>query len=244
MNELIQAFDFNEHAVRVMLRESQPWFVAADVCRVLEIANSRDALRGLDEDEKGVGSADTLGGPQNLNLISESGLYALIFKSRKPEARKFRKWVTAEVLPALRQTGAYGQPVASVVTLGLRDLRELLIRSAREVLDRKLDVGRAQQVANTAARYLETLKLEGDACGYQILFNLPAAQAAGGILPRGDERPGDGRVQGLLERGLPGEEAGEAGVQGAPSGREGPLAEGERGPLPHAQPEVPGTADL
>lgn len=116
----LQTFDFNEAPVRVMLRDSQPWFVAADVCRVLEIANSRDAIAGLDEDEKGVvnadglrsnvGNADSRIPNRGMQIISESGLYALIFKSRKAEARKFRKWVTAEVLPAIRETGRYEVP--------------------------------------------------------------------------------------------------------------------------------------
>lgn len=100
-------FDFQEHAVRVIVRGSEPWFVAADVCRVLGINNARDAVTRLDEDEKGVGNTDTLGGKQAITLINESGLYHLSFKSRKPAAKAFRKWVTSEVLPAIRKTGQY-----------------------------------------------------------------------------------------------------------------------------------------
>ncbi len=106
--EQLQTFDFNEMAVRIMDRDGLPWFVAADVCRVLEIANARDAVASLEEDEKGVGITDTLGGTQKMNIINESGLYSLIFRSRKVEARQFRKWVTGEVLPALRRHGHYG----------------------------------------------------------------------------------------------------------------------------------------
>jgi len=106
----LTTFDFNEAPVRVMVREGAPWFVAADVCRVLELSNPSMACEGLDEDEKGISIADTPGGSQKMLTISESGLYALVFKSRKPEARKFRKWVTAEVLPALRRTGRYEMP--------------------------------------------------------------------------------------------------------------------------------------
>jgi prophage antirepressor-like protein len=108
-SQSVQAFDFAAHSVRIITQNNEPWFVAADVCSVLEISNSRDALRSLDDDEKGVGNADTLGGNQKLNIVNESGLYALIFKSRKPVAKKFRKWVTNEVLPAIRQTGQYQQ---------------------------------------------------------------------------------------------------------------------------------------
>lgn len=103
-------FSFDGYAVRVLTRDDKPWFVLADVCSVLDIANNRDASNRLDEDEKGVVTTDTLGGAQEMSIINESGLYNLIFTSRKPEARRFRKWVTAEVLPAIRKTGSYGLP--------------------------------------------------------------------------------------------------------------------------------------
>jgi prophage antirepressor-like protein len=101
-------FDFDGDAVRVVLRNDAPWFVAKDVCEVLELGNSRQATTRLDDDEKGVISADTPGGKQQVSAVSESGLYALIFTSRKPEAKRFRKWVTATVLPSLRKHGRYG----------------------------------------------------------------------------------------------------------------------------------------
>lgn len=103
-------FLFDVQGVRVVGEPQAPWFVAKDVCAALEIANSRDALASLEEDEKGVAITDTLGGPQKFSTINESGLYALIFRSRKPVARLFRRWVTGEVLPAIRQRGHYGQP--------------------------------------------------------------------------------------------------------------------------------------
>lgn len=109
MND-IQVFDFEDNAVRVIDIDGEPWFVAADVARVLDIKNSRDAVADLDDDEKGVATTDTLGGRQEMRIINESGLYNLIFRSRKPEAKKFRKWVTAEVLPSIRKTGAYVDP--------------------------------------------------------------------------------------------------------------------------------------
>lgn len=124
MNETLQIFDFSEQTVRVLMRAESPWFVAADVCRVLEISNSRDAVSDLDEDEKGVADADTLRSNvatadikipnRGLQIISESGLYALVFKSRKEEAKAFRRWVTGEVLPALRQTGRYSVQAGAV----------------------------------------------------------------------------------------------------------------------------------
>jgi prophage antirepressor-like protein len=84
-----------------------PWFVLVDVCRVLEIGNSRMAADRLDDDERGVSSIDTLGGTQQVTVINESGLYSLILTSRKPVAKAFKKWVTSEVLPAIRKDGAY-----------------------------------------------------------------------------------------------------------------------------------------
>lgn len=80
---------------------------AADVCAVLEHVNSRDAISHLDDDEKGVAIIDTLGGAQEMNVVNESGIYNLIFTSRKPQAKAFQRWVTGEVLPPLRKTGRY-----------------------------------------------------------------------------------------------------------------------------------------
>jgi hypothetical protein len=85
----------------------EPWFVANDVCGILALTNPRQALNRLDDDEKGVISNDTLGGVQDMNIVSESGMYALVLGSRKKEARRFRKWVTGEVLPTIRKTGRY-----------------------------------------------------------------------------------------------------------------------------------------
>ena len=89
------------------VQDGQPWFVSADVCALLEHSNSRMAVAKLDDDEKGITSVYTRGGEQNLSVVNESGLYHLIFKSRKPQAEAFRRWVTTEVLPSIRKTGGY-----------------------------------------------------------------------------------------------------------------------------------------
>ena len=94
--------------IRVIMRCSDPWFVAKDACDCLEITNVSQACQTLDEDEKGIYKVYTLGGSQDMMLISESGLYTLIMRSNKPEAKAFRKWVTSEVLPSIRKTGGYG----------------------------------------------------------------------------------------------------------------------------------------
>lgn len=105
-----KVFTFNENnkPIRVEVINEEPWFVAKDVCDALGIEKYRDALGRLEEDEKGCPvTVDTLGGPQKMSAVNESGLYSLIFQSRKPEAKKFRKWVTSEVLPSIRKTGRY-----------------------------------------------------------------------------------------------------------------------------------------
>ena len=100
-------FAFEGQGVRMELDEGEPWFVLSDVCRVLDIKQAHRAAASLDDDEKGRHSMTTLGGVQEMTVINESGLYSLILRSRKPEAKRFKKWVTSEVLPALRRTGAY-----------------------------------------------------------------------------------------------------------------------------------------
>ena len=93
--------------VRVVERSGEPWFVAADVCRALGLDSTGKALTRLDDDEKGVNSIHTLGGSQMMTIINESGLYALIFGSKLESAKRFKHWVTHEVLPAIRKTGSY-----------------------------------------------------------------------------------------------------------------------------------------
>ncbi len=100
-------FDFKGNAVRTVSKNGDTWFVAADVCAVLEHTDPSKAVSRLEPDEKRTTIVRTLGGPQEVNVVTESGLYALIFSSRKPKAKVFRRWVTNVVLPSIRQTGAY-----------------------------------------------------------------------------------------------------------------------------------------
>ena len=85
--------------------QGEPWFVLKDICEALEISNSRNVASRLDEDMKGVRPVDTLGGIQQLMVVNEAGLYAVILRSDKPEAKAFRRWVTNEVLPSIRRHG-------------------------------------------------------------------------------------------------------------------------------------------
>lgn len=109
----IQVFEYQSNKVRTVDMDGAPWFVLKDVCEVLGLGNSRMVSDRLDEDEKGVSKIDTLGGVQNVTIINESGLYNVILRSDKPEAKPFRKWVTSEVLPSIRKTGSYTMPKLS-----------------------------------------------------------------------------------------------------------------------------------
>lgn len=107
MNDL-QVFenpDFGQ--VRTVTKDGEPWFVAADVCRALEIADNRSATARLDDDEKDAVSIRTLGGEQKMTIVNEPGLYSLVLGSRKQEAKNFKRWITHEVIPSIRKHGAY-----------------------------------------------------------------------------------------------------------------------------------------
>lgn len=108
-NLLPQVFTFStsNQPIRVEIINSQPYFVAKDVCDTLSIVDVSQAMERLDEDEKLIRVIHGSGQGRQMWLVNESGLYSLIFQSRKPEARAFRKWVTVEVLPAIRRTGGY-----------------------------------------------------------------------------------------------------------------------------------------
>ena len=107
MNEL-QNFNFSGQDVRIITINDEPWFVGKDVADILGYSNSRKALSDhVDDEDKGVTKSDTLGGNQNITIINESGLYSLILKSKKSEAKQFKRWVTSDVLPTIRKHGAY-----------------------------------------------------------------------------------------------------------------------------------------
>lgn len=132
MNNL-QIFDYQSSPIRMIDRDGELWWVLADVCRVLDIKNSRDAANRLDDDEKGVALTDTPGGSQSMTTINESGLYKVIFRSEKPEAKKFTRWVTHEVLPAIRRTGTYSTVRAKPKRMSGLELLEL--RRSIQMLD-------------------------------------------------------------------------------------------------------------
>lgn len=109
MNNL-QVFNYNGNEVRTIQKDGEPWWVLKDVCGILGISKYRDTASRLDEDERGSVRVDTPGGEQEMTVINESGLYNVILRSDKPEAKPFRKWVTSEVLPSIRKHGVYMTP--------------------------------------------------------------------------------------------------------------------------------------
>ena len=129
-------FSFDAHEIRLIDCSGEIWFVATDVAAVLAYRDVFNMLRNLDDDEKGTHNLSTHGGDQELSIISESGLYAAILKSRKSEAKRFRKWVTSEVLPAIRKTGHYELPNAAQ-TLLLSELIHAKAHTAPDALYRK-----------------------------------------------------------------------------------------------------------
>lgn len=143
-------FNFGPHSVRVVVRDGEPWFVASDVCGALDYKNTSKAVGDhLDDDERTTALVprthnDSLGVPTN--IINESGLYALVLRSRKPEARKFAKWVTSEVLPAIRKTGVYvGKPFTvnpgDVLTAEEQNTLRLMLKTAVERLPKEKQAG-------------------------------------------------------------------------------------------------------
>jgi prophage antirepressor-like protein len=146
-------FKFNsaERPIRVEIIQESPWFVVKDVCEALCISNYRDATNKLDEDEKLVSEIPTSGQRRKMLFINESGIYSLIFRSNKPEAKLFRKWVTNEVLPAIRRTGQYS-PTAGQITQESDNDPERNQEALVSLIYQAVDVAGNQQ---TLASYLQ-----------------------------------------------------------------------------------------
>jgi anti-repressor protein len=177
--------------LRIRIIDGEPWFCGLDVCRALGIKNSRDALSRMDEDEKTlVDNADTLGGPQEMIFVSEPGVYDLIFRSRKPEAKEFKRWVKHDVLPSIRKTKAFALPGA-VPADAMLENEDFLDRLA-EKLAAKMPLARAKG----QAAVLEGTK--GGAIGVR-----PAGPMLLGVLSLAIDRTGArmtrARLMGVLQ---------------------------------------------
>lgn len=171
MNDM-QVFTNNMFGqVRVVQSDGEPWFVAADVCKALEI--DRTATRRLDDDEKGVHSTHTHGGQQDVTIVNEPGLYTLVLGSRKPEAKLFKRWITHEVIPAIRKTGGY---IAGQETLSDDELMARALLVAQNTIKLREERIKALEHSNTA---LEA-KVEADAP--KVLFADSVAASSQSIL--------------------------------------------------------------
>lgn len=136
--------------LRTVTINNEPWFVAADVCKALEL--DRTATRRLDEDEKGVHSTHTPGGDQEITVVSEPGLYTLVLGSRKPEARQFKRWITHDVIPAIRSHGGYLTPELTEQVLSDPDT---IIRLATDLKkERSARIQAEQRIALDAPKVL------------------------------------------------------------------------------------------
>ncbi len=128
----LSTFNFESNSIRTLAINNEPWFVAKDLCNAINISNYRDAIERLDQDEKGVALTDTLGGQQEMNIVSESGMYTLILRCRDAVKKgsvphRFRKWVTSEVLPTIRKTGKYESKTSVNDRTGLRNAVNMLV---------------------------------------------------------------------------------------------------------------------
>lgn len=142
MSDLQRVFVYCGNQLRTVTIDGSPWWVAKDVCDILEHTNSRMAVDRLDDDEKGVSTVDTLGGPQEMQVVNEPGLYALIMTSRKPEAKDFRRWITHDVIPSIRKTGSYGAP--SSPTEALLQAVQIMAKQEQQIRE----INEAQAAAN------------------------------------------------------------------------------------------------
>lgn len=145
MNEL-KIFNYHENQIRTIQKDGEPWFILKDVCQVLGISKYRDVVDRLDADERAPVKVDTLGGAQEMIAVNESGLYNVILRSDKPEARPFRKWVTSEVLPSIRRHGAYMTPEALEAAIYDPDYLLRVITVLKEETDRR----KALEAANAS----------------------------------------------------------------------------------------------
>ena len=143
--------------MRTVLKDGEPWFVAADVCRALDIIQPTRACERLDEDEKGVSSIHTLGGEQELLVVNEPGLYTLVLGSRKPEARAFKRWITHEVIPSIRKHGGYLTPPTIAELLENPDMIVELALTLKAEREKRLAAESDLRVARPKAAYFDDL---------------------------------------------------------------------------------------
>lgn len=173
MKSLERIFHFHDRQVRTILVDGEPWFVAADVCVVLGLGNPSQAVSYLEEDERCLISNEAWRSNGGMVIVNESGLYSLVLRSRKSEARLFRRWITREVLPEIRKTGSYQMPETTIqpgklLQFSRRDLLNLAIEAETECEELRGEVADLlpkaefyERVANTSSSFSlgETAKM-------------------------------------------------------------------------------------
>lgn len=128
---LPQIFNYQNSQIRVAIIDDEPWWVAKDVCDILNLSNTTEAVRALDDDEKTTLRISE-GGPE-VNVINEAGLYSLIIRSNKPEARQFKRWITHEVIPQIRATGSYQYNPQKLISLALVEAQKILAEKDEQI---------------------------------------------------------------------------------------------------------------
>lgn len=154
----VQEFKFKNLPLNVIDKAGEPWFIAKEVCEILEHTNHKVAVQSLDEDEKGVSKVYSLGGEQDTIIISESGLYTLIIRSNKPKAKEFRKWVTGVVLPSIRKTGGYA--LQDVNRMEHKALYEKIISLQEEVISLYRQINMSRYKKPVVITEYEILKIK------------------------------------------------------------------------------------
>ncbi|MFD5221413.1 phage antirepressor KilAC domain-containing protein [Streptomyces tendae] len=150
----VERFTFQGNEVRAQIENGEPWWVAADVCSILDLHTGR-ALARLDDDEKGMRSTHTPGGLQLLAYVNEPGLYSLVLGSRKPRAKDFKRWITHEVIPSIRKTGSYGRP-------SLPSNRDLALMVIAEADRADVAEARVKELEPAASSWQTLASAEGD----------------------------------------------------------------------------------
>lgn len=188
MNNSVQSFNFNQNQIQVINKNGEAWFIASEVAAMLGYRDSYNMTRILDNDEKGTHNVSTLGGNQDVSVINESGFYHAAFKSRKPEVKPFRKWVTSEVLPTIRKTGGYqiGQKTTTDDRTPLRQAVAALVgrkgidySSAYSMIHQRFNVGAIEDLPAEklpeAVAYVHALTLHTGLTG-EVLDAPPKAK--------------------------------------------------------------------
>lgn len=157
MEQIQNIFSYRDMPIRTAIVDSQVWFVAKDVCNVLEITNTSQALIRLDEDERGLISNDTPSGKQQMAHINEAGLYSLVLGSKKPSAREFKRWVTHEVLPSIRKHGAYLTDNVLENALSNPDFMIGLLENLKEEKRLRLELEHQATIDRPKVTYYDTI---------------------------------------------------------------------------------------